>query len=55
MSRPRRYGVFRLRTGDLVTGVKRLRGEKERYSALLYVNTVNGVRAAELRAQTLRR
>ena len=40
---------FRLRTGDLVTGVKRLRGEKERYSALLYVNTVNGVRAAELR------
>ena len=46
---PSQIRRFRLRTGDLVTGVKRLRGEKERYSALLYVNTVNGVRAAELR------
>lgn len=45
---PSQIRRFRLRTGDLVTGVKRLRGEKERYSALLYVNTVNGVRAAEL-------
>lgn len=46
---PSQIRRFRLRTGDFVTGVKRLRGEKERYSALLYVNTVNGVRAAELR------
>ena len=46
---PSQIRRFCLRTGDLVTGVKRLRGEKERYSALLYVNTVNGVRAAELR------
>ena len=46
---PSQIRRFRLRTGDLVTGVKRLRGEKERYSALLDVNTVNGVRAAELR------
>ena len=45
---PSQIRRFRLRTGDLVTGVKRLRGEKERYSALLYVNTVNGVRAGEL-------
>ena len=45
---PSQLRRFRRRTGDLVTGVKRLRGEKERYSALLYVNTVNGVRAGEL-------
>lgn len=45
---PSQIRRFRLRTGDLVTGVKRLRGEKERYSALLYVNMVNGVRAGEL-------
>ena len=46
---PSQIRRFRLRTGDFVTGVKRLRGEKERYSALLYVNTVNGVRADGLR------
>lgn len=45
---PSQIRRFRLRTGDLVTGVKRLRGEKERYSALLYVNTVNGEHAGEL-------
>ena len=35
---------FRLKTGDMITGIARLQREGERFRALLYVNTVNGDR-----------
>ena len=44
-SQIRRFG---LKTGDIVTGVKRIRTEKEKFAALLYVNAINGLRPAEL-------
>ncbi len=45
---PSQIRRFRLKTGDMVTGVKRIRSEKEKFAALLYVNTVNGMRPGEL-------
>ncbi|MBR0278127.1 MAG: transcription termination factor Rho, partial [Clostridia bacterium] len=33
---------FRLKTGDMLSGIARLPRENERFKALLYVNTVNG-------------
>ena len=39
---------FNLRTGDIVTGVRRIKTEKEKFAALLYVNTVNGKRPMDM-------
>ena len=33
---------FNLKTGDIITGNTRIKGEKEKFSALLYVKNVNG-------------
>ena len=44
---PSQIRRFNLKTGDIVTGVRRIKGEKEKYGALLYVNEINGVRAAD--------
>ncbi|MBR0106208.1 MAG: transcription termination factor Rho [Lachnospiraceae bacterium] len=35
----RRFGM---RTGDMVSGIKKLRGRNDKFAALLYVNTING-------------
>lgn len=45
---PSQIRRFSLKTGDIVTGVKRIRTEKEKFAALLYVNAINGLRPAEL-------
>ncbi len=45
---PSQIRRFDLKTGDIVSGVKRIRAEKEKFAALLYVSTVNGLRPAEL-------
>ncbi len=39
---PAQIRRFRLKTGDMITGIARLAREGERFRALLYVNTVNG-------------
>ena len=41
---PAQIRRFRLKTGDMITGIARLQREGERFRALLYVNTVNGDR-----------
>lgn len=44
-SQIRRFG---LKTGDMVTGIKRIRSEKDKFAALLYVNSVNGIHPWEV-------
>ncbi len=39
---PQQIRAFRLRTGDILTGVKRAKGEKEKFSPLSYLEKVNG-------------
>ena len=39
---PQQIRAFRLRTGDILTGVKRAKGEKEKFSPLSYLEMVNG-------------
>ena len=38
---PQQIRAFRLRTGDILTGVKRAKGEKEKFSPLSYLEMVN--------------
>lgn len=45
---PSQIRRFRMRTGDLVTGVKRIRGANDTNGALLYVNTINGERPSDI-------
>ncbi len=40
---PSQIRKFGLKTGDFVSGSKRIAGPAERYSALLYINSVNGL------------
>ena len=46
---PSQIRRFNLRTGDLITGFRRDRGQGEKYGGLLYVGTVNGKRADDAR------
>lgn len=46
---PSQIRRFRLRTGDLVVGSKRERGQGEKFGALLHVDTVNDLPADEIR------
>ena len=39
---PSQIRRFNLKTGDIVSGHTRIKGEKEKFSALLYVESVNG-------------
>ena len=43
-SQIRRFG---LKTGDILTGNTRVKTQQEKFSALLYVSTINGLRPAE--------
>ena len=45
---PAQIRRFGLKTGDIVTGNTKVKTEKEKFSALLYVTAVNGLRPAEL-------
>ncbi len=39
---PQQIRFFRLRTGDVLTGIKRAKGEKEKFSPLSFLEKVNG-------------
>ena len=45
---PAQIRRFGLKTGDIVTGNTKVKTEKEKFSALLYVTAVNGLRPAEI-------
>ncbi|MFC2583335.1 MAG: transcription termination factor Rho, partial [Lachnoanaerobaculum saburreum] len=45
---PTQIKKFGLRTGDVVSGVKKIRTATEKFAALLYINTVNSVSPEEL-------
>ena len=38
----RRYSRFNLKTGDIVKGNMKVKSEREKFQALLYLTTVNG-------------
>ncbi len=40
---PSQIRRFKLKTGDIISGNKRLRSQGEKFSALLYINSVNGM------------
>jgi transcription termination factor Rho len=44
---PSQIRRFNLKTGDIVSGNTRIKGEKEKFSALLYVTAVNGAQPGE--------
>ena len=44
---PQQIRGFRLRTGDILTGIKRAKGEKEKFSPLSFLERVNGRPAKE--------
>lgn len=44
---PAQIRRFGLKTGDILTGNTRVRTQGEKFSALLYVSTINGVRPSE--------
>lgn len=39
---PSQIKKFRLKTGDIISGVKRTKGATDKFAALLYIHTVNG-------------
>lgn len=44
---PSQIRRFNLKTGDIIAGNKRIKTQSEKFSALLYVSTINGLRPAE--------
>ena len=44
---PSQIRRFNLKTGDILTGNIRVKTQSEKFSALLYVTTINGLRPAE--------
>ena len=44
---PAQIRRFGLKTGDILTGNTRIKTQSEKFSALLYVSTINGMRPAE--------
>ena len=49
---PAQIKRFGLKTGDIIVGVKRIRNQGEKFSALLYIKTVNGYTLAEVVKRT---
>ena len=45
---PAQIKKFGLRTGDVVSGMKKIKTSTEKFAALLYINTVNSIPADEL-------
>ena len=52
MWRPAQIRRFNLKTGDILTGNTRIKTQSEKFSALLYLTTVNGMRPAEAARRT---
>lgn len=46
---PSQIRRFNLKTGDILTGNTRVKSQNEKFSALLYVSYINGIRANEMR------
>ncbi len=44
---PAQIRRFGLKTGDIITGNTKIKSEKEKFSALLYLTAINGLRLAE--------
>lgn len=44
---PAQIRRFGLKTGDIITGNTKIKSEKEKFSALLYLTAINGLRPAE--------
>ena len=44
---PSQIKRFRLKTGDIVSGSKRIKSPTEKFSALLYIDTINGMTVSE--------
>ena len=44
---PAQIRKFGLKTGDIITGNTKIKSEKEKFSALLYVTAINGLRPAD--------
>ena len=49
---PSQIRRFNLKTGDIVTGNTKIKSEREKFSALLYVTTVNGYHPSEAQKRT---
>lgn len=49
---PSQIRRFNLKTGDILTGNTRIKTQSEKFSALLYLTTVNGMRPAEVARRT---
>ena len=45
---PSQIKRFKLKTGDIISGSRRVKASTEKFAALLYVQTVNGYRVSEL-------
>ncbi len=45
---PSQIKRFRLKTGDIITGSRRIKTPAEKFAALLYVQTVNGFKVADI-------
>lgn len=45
---PSQIKRFKLKTGDIISGSRRVKASAEKFAALLYVQTVNGYRVSEL-------
>ena len=45
---PSQIKRFRLKTGDIISGSRRVKTPAEKFAALLYVQTVNGFRVSEI-------
>ena len=44
---PSQIRRFNMKTGDIIAGNKRIKSQTEKFSALLFVSTINGMRPAE--------
>ena len=44
---PAQIRRFGLKTGDIITGNTKIKSEKEKFSALLYLTAINGMRPAD--------
>lgn len=45
---PAQIKRFNLKTGDIIDGLKRIKSQNEKFSALLFINSVNGLHVAEI-------
>lgn len=44
---PKQVKMFRLKTGDLIKGIARVKKDKDKFSPLIFVSDVNGLKAAD--------